>query len=116
MDHLSPGAALAAVIKHQADSTVLNIGYSLAAVIEVVLVYWVWVESISLSSAEARSGAAAATAAAPTARLGLSRLGRCDWRQGGIGRTASYGKAMEEDQKSGNIPIMFYCYEMICGS
>lgn len=93
-DHLGPVAALAACIKHQAGSTVLDVGVSLVAVIEVVLVGWVWVEAIGLSSAETRPCAATATAAATTAaattsRWGWSMLCWCDWRQGVGARTAS---------------------------
>lgn len=87
MNCLSPVAALAAVIEHQAGSTVLDVGASLVALIEVVLVGWVRVDSVRLASAEPRAAAAAATAAAATAAaaatgLGLSLLGWCYWGQG----------------------------------
>ena len=101
-DDLRPVAALAAVIEHQADGTVLVVGLSLAALIEVVLVGWVWEESIGLSGTEASSSAAAATAAAATTAaataaaattgLGLSVCGWCDWRQGVRTRSTSWGE------------------------
>lgn len=82
---LSPVAALAAVIVHQADGTVLDVGLSLVALIEVVFVGWVRVESIRLASAEARSSTAAATTAAATTAAttaGQRLLGWLDWREG----------------------------------
>ena len=84
MDCLSPVAALAAAIEHQTGSTVLDVGLSLVAIIELVLVAWVGVNSISLASTETRSAtAAAAAAAATTAGLGLGlSVGWGDWRQG----------------------------------
>ena len=90
MDCLSPVAALAAVIEHQADGTVLDVGLSLVALVEVVFVGWVRVKSISLASAEARSSTAAATTAAATTAAattaattaGQRLLGWLDWRQG----------------------------------
>lgn len=88
MDCLSPVAALAAVIKHQAGSTMLDVGSSLVALIEFILAGWVRVDTIRLACAETRSCAAAATAAATTARLGLSMGGWCDWRQGVRTRSA----------------------------
>lgn len=93
MDCLSPIAALAAVIEHQADAAVLDVCISLVAIIEVALVGWVRVESVRLASTEAGSRAAAAAAATTTAaaaatRLRLSRLGWCDWRQGARTSTA----------------------------
>lgn len=92
MGSLSPVAALAAGVEDQACSTVLVVGFSLAALIEVVLVGWVRVESVRLSSAKA-SAAAPAAAAAATARHnsgGMDRnsggmdwnIGWMDWSQG----------------------------------
>ena len=89
MDCLSPVAALAAAIEHQTGSTVLDVGLSLVAIIELVLVAWVGVNSISLASTETRSATAAAAAAAATAAatttaglgLGLS-VGWAHWGQG----------------------------------
>lgn len=97
MDCLSPVATLAAVIEHQADSTVLVVGISLVALIEVVLVGWVRVETVRLASAEARScatatAAAAATTAATTAGLGHSVLGWCHWSQGVNTGSAGWGE------------------------
>lgn len=99
MDCLCPVAALAAIIEHQAGSTVLGVGTSLAAIIEVVLVGWIGVDSISLASAEARSCAAATAAAATaaataTTRPGNSVLGRCYWRQGVRTRSAGWGERL----------------------
>lgn len=87
MDCLSPVAALAAVIEHQAGSTVFDVRISLVALIEVALVGWVRVEAIRLASAEARSCAAATAATAAATRL--RRLGWCDWRRGA--RTSAAG-------------------------
>lgn len=93
MNCLSPVAALAAGIEHQADSTVLGIGTSLATIIEAVLVGWIGVEPVSFASAEAGSCAAAtaATAASTAAsRLGNNSLCWCNWRQGDSARTAGW--------------------------
>lgn len=78
LDHLRPVAALAAVVEHEADGTMLDVGFSLVTLIEVVPVGWVSIDSISLSSTEARTCTAiTATAAAATIRKGLIRV---DWR------------------------------------
>ena len=81
MGSLSPVAALAAGVEDQGCSTVLVVGFSLAALIEVVLVGWVRVESVRLSSAKA---SAAAPAAAATTAAGESN-GGMDWNIGGMG-------------------------------
>lgn len=91
VNFLCPIAALAAVIEHQAGSTVLGVGLSLVAVIEMVLVCWVRVESVSLASTEARacvSTAAATTGLGLGLRLGLA--GWLDWREWVSASTAGW--------------------------
>lgn len=103
---LSPVAALAAIIEHQADSTVLDVGFSLAALIEAVLVGWIREESVGLASAEARSCAATATAAAAaTVRLGHSG---CDWRQGARTRSAGWGETLNHLKDRNSIISVYY--------
>lgn len=55
---LRAGAAFSAVIKHLAGSAVLNVGLSLVALVEFLLVGRVREESVQLASIEARSCAA----------------------------------------------------------
>lgn len=52
---LRAGAAFAAVIKHLAGSAVLDVGLSLVALVEFLLVGRVREESVLLASTEARS-------------------------------------------------------------
>ena len=106
---LSPVTTTAAGVEHQAGSTVLIVGSSLAALVEVVLVGGVWEESIALAGAESRASAGAAsagatsTAAASAAsgirfglRLGVGGGG--DWGQGLCARAAAYLERVTKGQ------------------
>lgn len=81
---LGPVAALAADVEHEAGSTVLDVGFSLVALKEVVPVGRVGVDSVSLSSAESRT----ITATFAAATIGEGHVG-VDWRQGIRTSTAS---------------------------